>query len=101
MKPDQAFTILANAIKKTGEPICMQTDPDQWFPEVGGLNGDARAAKKLCNECPVKRECLQFAIVNNELYGIWGGLSYRERMRVKNPNRTLGRPRANALNNAK
>lgn len=91
MKPSQAFTILAEAIKEHGEPMCMQTDPDLFFPETGGRNGDVQMAMRLCNRCPVREECLQFAIVNNEMFDIWGGLSVTERNKIAN--RRKGRPR--------
>lgn len=36
-------------------------------------------AKALCSECPVRRECLDFALATRESYGIWGGLNETER----------------------
>ena len=41
------------------------------------------AKERYCNKCPVANACLEFAIVNNERYGIWGGLSERERAKVR------------------
>lgn len=82
MKPDQAFTLLADAIKKHGSPVCQEIDGELWFPESGGESYAQRQAKKYCEECPVRAECLQFAIVNREEYGIWGGLTVRERQRI-------------------
>lgn len=38
-----------------------------------------RAAKALCEVCPVRQECLDYSIKNNELYGIWGGKTLSER----------------------
>jgi WhiB family transcriptional regulator, redox-sensing transcriptional regulator len=35
--------------------------------------------KELCNKCPVQTECLVFALKRNEHYGVWGGLTTRER----------------------
>jgi WhiB family redox-sensing transcriptional regulator len=89
MRPDQAFTALAEAIKFHGAPVCQEIDGELWFPEIGG--GHVAEAKKLCQECPVKNECLQFALANDEQYGIWGGLSVRERMRLKSKGRTTSR----------
>jgi WhiB family redox-sensing transcriptional regulator len=91
MKPDQAFTLLAEAIKTHGAPICQEVDGELWFPDIGGKNGDVLMAKKFCEECPVKNECLQFALVNNEQYGIWGGLTLKERLRLKAQGRTTSR----------
>lgn len=60
--------------------LCAQTDPEAFFPEKGG---STREAKKMCLGCPVRSECLEYALSNDERYGIWGGLSERERRRLK------------------
>lgn len=38
-----------------------------------------QAAKALCGDCPIREQCLEFALANNEAYGIWGGLTPQER----------------------
>jgi WhiB family redox-sensing transcriptional regulator len=83
MNAEKAFTALAEGIKEHGAPICQEIDGELWFPDIGGRNGDVLLAKKYCQECPVKAECLQFALVNNEQYGIWGGLTLKERLKLK------------------
>lgn len=60
--------------------LCAQTDPEAFFPEKGG---STREAKKVCASCEVRRECLDYALANDERFGIWGGLSERERRRLK------------------
>ena len=60
--------------------LCAQTDPDAFFPEKGG---STREAKRICQGCEVKTECLEYALDNDERFGIWGGLSERERRRLK------------------
>lgn len=60
--------------------LCAQTDPEAFFPEKGG---STREAKKICTGCEVKTECLEYALANDERFGIWGGLSERERRRIK------------------
>ncbi len=67
---------LANRPKWMSEGICAQTDPDAFFLERGG---NPRPAKAVCARCPVTAECLQYAIDNDEPFGIWGGKSERER----------------------
>ena len=62
------------------EALCAQTDPEAFFPEKGG---STREAKKVCASCDVKAECLEYALSNDERFGIWGGLSERERRRLK------------------
>ncbi len=60
--------------------LCAQTDPEAFFPEKGG---STREAKGVCQSCEVRSECLDYALVNDERFGIWGGLSERERRRLK------------------
>jgi WhiB family redox-sensing transcriptional regulator len=60
--------------------LCAETDPEAFFPEKGGSTRDA---KRVCAGCPVRLECLEYALGNDERFGIWGGLSERERRRVR------------------
>jgi WhiB family transcriptional regulator, redox-sensing transcriptional regulator len=60
--------------------LCAQTDPEAFFPEKGG---STREAKKVCIGCDVRGECLEYALANDERFGIWGGLSERERRKLK------------------
>jgi WhiB family redox-sensing transcriptional regulator len=60
--------------------LCAQTDPEAFFPEKGG---STREAKKICLGCEVRNECLEYALAHDERFGIWGGLSERERRRLK------------------
>jgi WhiB family transcriptional regulator, redox-sensing transcriptional regulator len=59
---------------------CAETDPDAFFPEKGG---STREAKKICLGCDVRDECLEYALQHDERHGIWGGLSDRERRKLK------------------
>ncbi len=59
---------------------CRGADADLFFPERGA---STRKAKAICGECEVRGDCLDFAIVNGEKFGIWGGMSERERRRVR------------------
>ena len=60
--------------------LCAQTDPEAFFPEKGG---STREAKRICTTCEVRSECLEYALEHDERFGIWGGLSERERRRLK------------------
>jgi WhiB family redox-sensing transcriptional regulator len=60
--------------------LCAQTDPEAFFPEKGG---STREAKRVCTSCEVRAECLEYALENDERFGIWGGLSERERRRMR------------------
>ena len=59
---------------------CLVAEPDTFFPEKGG---STREAKRICSGCPVKDECLEYALENDERFGIWGGLSERERRKLR------------------
>jgi WhiB family transcriptional regulator, redox-sensing transcriptional regulator len=59
---------------------CRGRDADCFFPEKGG---STRAAKRICQTCVVQVECLEYALANDERFGIWGGMSERERRRLK------------------
>jgi WhiB family redox-sensing transcriptional regulator len=60
--------------------LCAQTDPEAFFPEKGG---STREAKRICQGCDVRAECLEYALAHDERFGIWGGLSERERRKLK------------------
>lgn len=62
------------------DALCAQTDPEAFFPEKGG---STREAKAVCQACQVRAECLEYALANDERFGIWGGLSERERRRMR------------------
>ena len=62
------------------QALCAETDPEAFFPEKGG---STREAKKVCVGCEVRSECLEYALANDERFGIWGGLSERERRKLK------------------
>jgi WhiB family redox-sensing transcriptional regulator len=62
------------------DALCAQTDPEAFFPEKGGSTRDA---KRICASCEVKAQCLEYALQNDERFGIWGGLSERERRRLR------------------
>jgi len=62
--------------------LCQQVDGEVWYPEKGSSNRDA---KRVCLACPVKAECLQYALDNDEQFGVWGGLSSAERRKLREP----------------
>ncbi len=59
--------------------LCAQTDPDLFFPEKGGSTAPATA---VCHECPVIKECLEYALQHDIRHGIWGGMSDNDRRRI-------------------
>ncbi|MCH9732162.1 MAG: WhiB family transcriptional regulator [Actinomycetia bacterium] len=85
MVPDQTEYLnddsaLAEEDQWQERALCSQTDPEAFFPEKGG---STREAKRICMGCEVRDECLDYALAHDERFGIWGGLSERERRRIK------------------
>jgi len=62
------------------DALCPQTDPEAFFPSKGGSTRDA---KRICKGCPVREQCLAWALGENMRFGIWGGLSERERRKLE------------------
>lgn len=59
---------------------CLGVDPDLFYPGRGEPTRDAR---QVCAGCTVRADCLAYALRNHEKHGIWGGLSERERERLR------------------
>lgn len=72
---------------------CKDADPDIFFPERGA---STKKAKELCNSCKAQEHCLEYAIVNAEKFGIWGGLSERERRKIRKSRGLTRKRRKNA-----
>lgn len=68
------------ALAWQADALCAQTDPEAFFPEKGG---STREAKRICEGCEVRSQCLEYALANDERFGIWGGLSERERRKLR------------------
>ena len=85
--PTEELGVLVDLFEGTDEEqewqehaLCAQTDPEAFFPEKGG---STREAKRICLGCEVRSECLEYALEHDERFGIWGGLSERERRKLK------------------
>ena len=72
---DEILTLLAGG--GDDEP---EWHDEAFFPEKGG---STREAKRICESCEVRQECLEYALANDERFGIWGGLSEMERRRLR------------------
>ncbi len=64
--------------------LCQEADPEAFFPEQGA---STRPAKRVCMACEVRAECLGYALDRGERFGVWGGMSERERRRLKSQQR--------------
>jgi WhiB family redox-sensing transcriptional regulator len=87
MKVERAYLALAEKIREVGEVGCMQSDPDAFFPETGGNSYELQNAKKICQRCPARVECLTYAIEAQEPFGLWGGMTARERIEISRKRR--------------
>lgn len=62
--------------------VCATVDPEMFFPDRGRSNF-IRRAKAICAQCPAILTCRAFALENNITYGVWGGMTVRERMAIR------------------
>ncbi|MFI6638254.1 WhiB family transcriptional regulator [Streptomyces sp. NPDC050504] len=60
--------------------LCAQAGPEFFFPAPGS---STREAKQLCGACEGRRACLEYALANDERFGVWGGLSEKERQQLR------------------
>ncbi|MYS46759.1 WhiB family transcriptional regulator, partial [Streptomyces sp. SID5998] len=72
---------------------CRQEDPDLFFPI--GTTGPAllqtQQAKAVCGRCPVREQCLEWALATDQAIGVWGGTSENERRALKRRRATAAR----------
>ncbi len=73
------------------DAACRGVDTDVFFPAT---DEEAEEAKAICASCPVREECLEFALQTRQEDGVWGGLTETERRRLRR--RLRERARANA-----
>jgi WhiB family redox-sensing transcriptional regulator len=60
--------------------LCAESDPNLWFG-AGAL--EHKLAKRICRRCPVRTECLDYAMEAPVDHGVWGGMTERERRRCR------------------
>jgi WhiB family redox-sensing transcriptional regulator len=65
------------------QALCAQTGADFFFPEPGS---SVREAKRICGMCEMRTACLEYALANDERFGVWGGLSEKERLHLRRTN---------------
>ena len=77
----KGFTETVAPMFNLEEGACRDEDPEIFFPDRNMPTWGK--AKAICDKCPVRMQCLQWAIENKEQHGIWGGMVYRERLEYK------------------
>lgn len=65
---------------------CRGEDRSLFFPSLGA---DTAKARVICSICPVRSECLNYAVADAEIVGIWGGTSARQRQKLRSERRKL------------
>ena len=94
---DALYIRLQEAIEESPIiPPCQVTDPEIWYADKDDIGGNYRLAKQMCTQCPAMMACATYAIAAEEPFGCWGGLSPRERqkMRTAQLGRKSGRPKS-------
>ncbi|MFC9842035.1 WhiB family transcriptional regulator [Streptomyces sp. NPDC060223] len=66
------------------QALCAQTGAEFFFPEPGS---SVREAKRICGMCAIRSACLEYALNNDERFGVWGGLSEKERLSLRRADR--------------
>ncbi|MEW2452223.1 WhiB family transcriptional regulator [Streptomyces parvulus] len=80
----QTETIATPDLDWQEDALCAQTGAEFFFPEPGS---SVRDAKRICALCPIRTACLDFALSNDERFGVWGGLSEKERLELRRATR--------------
>jgi WhiB family redox-sensing transcriptional regulator len=62
------------------QALCAQVGTEFFFPEPGS---SVREAKSICQLCEMRAACLEYALANDERFGVWGGLSEKERLDLR------------------
>jgi WhiB family redox-sensing transcriptional regulator len=75
--PFNLSSVIVSSLEWREQAACKNTTTSNFYPEKDEITH----AKKVCEQCPVKQQCLDFAIKNHEVHGIWGGMGYRSRLR--------------------
>lgn len=89
VKRETLLTILSDLVPELelhwqNKANCRGVNPSLFYPERGVSTSEA---KNVCAGCEVSNECLEFAVQNGEKFGIWGGLSERERRTIRRSRR--------------
>jgi WhiB family transcriptional regulator, redox-sensing transcriptional regulator len=77
------MTVTGKTARWRSKAACLSAEPDLFFPisTKGPAEQQIARAKRICAECAVRRECLEFAVAHDQMYGIWGGTTPDDRRR--------------------
>ena len=85
----------------TQKALCRGYPTDLWFPEVPQGRDYFAHAREICNQCSVKKDCLNFALTfsaDEDKFGMFGGLSPKERLEIRNRNNKYVEPKTHNCN---
>ncbi len=90
------MTAVDDAIDWRARGACRSADPDLFFPisSIGASSRQENRAKAVCAGCPVRTDCLQYALDSGQAHGVWGGLGESERARLRRNRQRAYRQRA-------
>lgn len=71
------------------QAACRGVNPELFFPAQHTPSGEAKA---VCATCPVATECLDYALDNREVFGVWGGTSEKQRRLIRRDRRRTAAP---------
>ncbi len=79
------MTAAGSVLNWRSAAACLSADPDLFFPisVTGPALRQIARAKSICAECVVRQECLEFAVSNDQNFGIWGGTTAEDRQRER------------------
>lgn len=88
------FTAVAAPEPWMAEGLCREVDADLFFPEWGNEFAAAVSpapAQRICAQCPVTAECLEYALDRDERYGVWAGKTPRQLADIRKQRRNSHR----------
>lgn len=75
----------------TTEANCTSVDPEAFFSQAGGAYENINVLKRVCANCTVVNDCLEYAL-ENMVQGYWGNTTEHERSRIRSARGIIGRP---------
>ena len=63
--------------------LCAEVGSEFFFPERHETDM-VRIAKRICDKCDIKQRCLDYALKEPELTGVWGGTTFQQRYKIRN-----------------
>jgi WhiB family redox-sensing transcriptional regulator len=72
-----------------GSQLCKSVDPELFFPEDYNDRLSVHKAKAICKDCPLTTACLEYAMSDSGLDGVWGGTTPQDRKNLRRRKRAL------------